>query len=303
METLAIPILIVSQREPEHLKTLNAAVRNAQPGTRILIRPGLYHESLVLDKPLELIGDGPREEIIIESTESRCVLVQADHALLRGLTIRSQVDLKGNKYYAMEIVQGRPLIENCDITSDAFACIAVHGPAANPTFRQCRIHDGGGVGLSFYEGGRGVVEDCEIFANRYAGVEICEESAPLIRHCRIHHNKGDGIWAYHSGQGTVEDCLVFGNARAGIRLEQGSHLTIRGGLIQDRIMTYRANPGLARRWILGGAVLGAAILGAIGRNLLGVLLGAMLGALIGAIIAGAISGMLGSAISSQDKGS
>ncbi|MCS7219917.1 MAG: right-handed parallel beta-helix repeat-containing protein [Anaerolineae bacterium] len=293
--------LIVSQREPEHLKTLNAAVRNAQPGTRIFIRPGLYHESLVLDKPLELIGDGPIEEIIIESTESRCVLVQADQAILRGLTIRSSVGLRGNKYYALEVIQGQPLIENCDITSDAFACVAVHGPAANPTLRQSRIHDGEGVGVSFYEGSRGIVEECEIFANKYAGVEICEDSAPVIRRCRIHHNKGDGIWAYHSGQGTVEDCLIFGNARAGIRLEQGSHLTIRDGFIQDRIITYRDNPGLTRRWTLGGAIAGAVILGAIGQNLLGILLGAMLGALAGVIIAGTISGLLGSTMSSSNR--
>ncbi len=301
METLSVPTLVVSQREPEHLQTLNAAVRNAQPGTRILVRPGLYRESLVLDKPLELIGDGPKEEIVIESTEARCVLVQAEHALLRGLTIRSQVGLKGNKYYALEIVQGRPLIEDCDLTSDAFACVAIHGPAASPILRSCRIHDGGGVGVSFYEGGRGLVEHCDIFANRYAGVEICEESAPVIRRCQIHHNRGDGIWAYHDGQGTVEDCLIFDNARAGIRLEQGSHVTIRGGLIQDRIVTYKADPGLTRRWALGGAIVGAVILGAIGRNLLGILLGAMLGAFIGAIIAGAISGMLGSAGPPQDR--
>ncbi len=301
MESLVAPTLIVSQREPEHLKTLNAAVRNAQPGTRILVRPGLYNESLILDKPLEIIGDGPREEIIVESTEARCMLVQAEHALVRGLTIRSQVGLKGNKYYALEIVQGRPLIENCDITSDTFACVAIHGPAANPILRRCRIHHGGGVGVSFYEGSRGIVEDCDIFANKYAGVEICEDSAPVIRHSRIHHNKGDGIWAYHSGQGAIEDCVIFDNARAGIRFEQGSHLTIRGGLIQDRIMTYKADPGLARRWAIGGAIVGAVILGAIGRNLLGILLGAVLGALIGAIIAGAISGMLGSAQSARDK--
>jgi len=301
METLTVSTLIVSQQEPEHLKTLNAAVRNAQPGTRILVRPGLYRESLVLDKPLEIIGDGPREKIIIESTEAYCVLVQTEHALLRGLTIRSQVGLKGNKYYALEIVQGRPLIEDCDITSDTFACVAVHGPVANPILRGCHIHDGGGVGISFYEGGRGVVEECDIFANKYAGIEICEESAPILRRCQIHHNRGDGIWVYHNGQGTIEDCMIFDNARAGVRFEQGSHVAIQGGLIRDRIITYQVNPGLARRWTLGGAMVGALILGIIGRNLLGALLGAMLGALIGAIIAGAISGMLGSTGPAPDR--
>jgi hypothetical protein len=34
----------------------------ARPGDRILVRPGLYQEGLMIDKPLEIIGEGPVQE-------------------------------------------------------------------------------------------------------------------------------------------------------------------------------------------------------------------------------------------------
>jgi len=295
VQALTVPTLIVSQQEEGHLHTLNAAVRNTPPGARILVRPGLYNEALFIDKPLEIIGDGLAADIIIESAESCCIVMQTDHALLRGLTIRSQVGLKGNKYYAIDIPRGQLEVEDCDITSDTFACVAIHGPTANPIIRRCRIHDGEGVGVSIYEGGRGVLEDCNIVGNKYAGVEICEDSTLVLRHCQVHNNRGDGIWAYHSAQATVEDCLVFDNARAGIRIQEGCDLTIRGGLVQDPVVTYKADRNISRRWVIGSAIIGAIVLGAIGKGLLGALLGAILGAMIGAIIAGTISGLLGQA--------
>ena len=39
--------------------TVGAAIKAAKPGDRILVRPGLYEEGLVVDKPLEILGDGP----------------------------------------------------------------------------------------------------------------------------------------------------------------------------------------------------------------------------------------------------
>lgn len=38
--------------------TIGAAVSAAAPGSRIIVCPGLYHEAVVIDKPLTLIGEG-----------------------------------------------------------------------------------------------------------------------------------------------------------------------------------------------------------------------------------------------------
>ena len=41
------------------------AIQNAQPQTEILVRPGLYRERIVIDKPLKIIGEGQVENILL----------------------------------------------------------------------------------------------------------------------------------------------------------------------------------------------------------------------------------------------
>ena len=44
--------------------TIGDAISTANPGDRIMVRPGLYQEGLIIDKPLEIVGDGNRDDIV-----------------------------------------------------------------------------------------------------------------------------------------------------------------------------------------------------------------------------------------------
>jgi len=105
-------------------RTLQEAIRRAQPGARILVRPGRYEEGVVLDKSLEILGDGRREEIIVESPDFHCLAIQTGAASIKGLTLRSLGGRKGNKRFAIDICQGQALLEDCDISSDTLAGVA-----------------------------------------------------------------------------------------------------------------------------------------------------------------------------------
>jgi F-box protein 11 len=61
-----VPTIIVDAMHRGHYSTLTEALKAAKPGTRILVRPGLYREGVFIDKPVELIGDGDRSDIVIE---------------------------------------------------------------------------------------------------------------------------------------------------------------------------------------------------------------------------------------------
>ncbi len=80
----APPTLIVSQDGQSRYQTVSAAVADALPRSRILVRPGRYQDSFVIDKELEIRGEGPREEIILESTANCVVSMQAESATLHG---------------------------------------------------------------------------------------------------------------------------------------------------------------------------------------------------------------------------
>jgi hypothetical protein len=61
------PVLIVSRLGMGQFKSISEAILAAAPGTKIIVKPGLYKETLKINKPLEIVGDGQMEEIVVEN--------------------------------------------------------------------------------------------------------------------------------------------------------------------------------------------------------------------------------------------
>ncbi len=234
------PVFIVSRQESHRYQTIGQALADARAGTRILVRPGLYHESLVIDKTVEIIGDGDPADIFIESTEAPCVTMQTDYAVIRGLTLRGRAGMVKKEQVAVDISHGRLLMENCDVSSDTLACIAIHGAHSNPIIWRCHIHDSKSMGILVYEYGEGIIEECDIFSNTGPGVEVRQFGNPFIRRCKIHHGERDGVLVYDKGAGVVERCDIFGNARAGVGIRKGGNPLVRLCSIHDQLNGYGA---------------------------------------------------------------
>ncbi|CAK8710797.1 hypothetical protein GKODMF_02015 [Candidatus Electrothrix gigas] len=71
------PTVVVDQNSRGDYTTITEALESVKAGVRILVRPGLYKESIVIDKPVEIIGDGDRDKIVIESFGKSAVLFEA----------------------------------------------------------------------------------------------------------------------------------------------------------------------------------------------------------------------------------
>ncbi|MFV2064482.1 MAG: hypothetical protein ACC726_13380, partial [Chloroflexota bacterium] len=61
--------IVVDQSGNGTVTTIAEAVRMAEDGDTILVRPGTYVEAVTIDKDVTLSGDGPRDEIIIMAPE------------------------------------------------------------------------------------------------------------------------------------------------------------------------------------------------------------------------------------------
>jgi parallel beta-helix repeat protein len=213
--------------------TISEAIRNADPGTRILVQPGHYQESIIINKPLKIIGDGSKADILVESTGSNCLLMQANYAEVTGLTLRCRAGLNNQGYFAVDIQQGELSLTDCDITCDSLSCVAIHGSTANPVIKNCQIHDSKENGIFVFDNGQGRVEDCDISGNGLSGVEIKNNGNPIIRGCKVHDNKSGGIFVHGNGQATVEDCDISANTLAGVTIEDSSNPIIRGCKIRN----------------------------------------------------------------------
>ena len=223
------PTVVVDWMKRGDFDTIGSAIEAAEPGTRILVRPGTYREGLVIDKPLEILGDGKREDIVVEAKGKNAVLFKSTMGRIANLTLRQR---GGGDWYCVDVTQGRLDLSDCDISSDSHACIAIHDGAA-PVVRRNRIHDGKQGGVLVHSEGRGTIEDNEITGNAYSGIEIQQGADPVVRRNRIHNGKQGGVIVHLEGRGTIEDNEITGNAYSGIEIKQGADPVVRRNRIHD----------------------------------------------------------------------
>jgi hypothetical protein len=221
--------LVVSAKGGGDYRNIPEAIQSLAAGGRLLVRPGLYREGMVIDRLVEIVGDGQREEIILACVSESCIKMQSDKATVRGLTLRQEAaSHQGQEgYFAVDIPQGRLTLENCDITSDALSCVAIHNQTANPLIRQCRIHGSADSGIYFFDNAAGTVEECDIYENQNVSVAITEGASPTIKGCSIRDGKNAGIVVWNRGAGTIEDCNIFANAKANIGVSEEGNASFR----------------------------------------------------------------------------
>jgi parallel beta-helix repeat protein len=209
--------------------TISEAIAAARPGTRIVITPGLYEEALVLDKPLELLGQGPVEEIIVRAREADAILFQANIGRVSNLTLQHT---GGGDFYAVDIAQGRLELEDCHITCNGLSVVGIHN-GADPRVRRNRIHDGSSGGILVYDGGLGTFEDNDVAGNDSNGIEARSEASPTFRRNRIHDSSQAGIFVEGGATGAYEDNDIFANRLAGVAVARGANPTVRRNRIHD----------------------------------------------------------------------
>ncbi len=219
--------VVVAKTGDADYRTIGEAVKEVAENTIIIVREGLYQESITLSKSVIIKGEGKREAIILESNKSSCVKMAADHAEIQGITIRLRVNNSLAKHHAVDIPQGKLILENCEITSDSLSCVAIHGKGANPILRKCVIHDSKQCGILIYEQGTGLIENCDIYSHTATAIEIREDANPTFRRCKIHHSKAGGVLVRDNGTGTFEDCDIFSNATHGFIIRVGGNPTVR----------------------------------------------------------------------------
>jgi len=148
--TSAKPI-VVSKLGGGDYKSINDAIKNASAGARISVRPGVYNESIEINKRVEIVGDGPITQVVVETTDANCISMKTDSALVRGLTLRNRSSSSDNKYYTVSIGQGELTLEDCDISSSALTGVGVFNSGTRAIIRRCRVHDSLESGMYFYD--------------------------------------------------------------------------------------------------------------------------------------------------------
>ena len=252
-----IRTLVVDASHPGCFTTVSDALKAAKAGDRLLVRPGFYSEGIVIDKPVDIIGDGEPGEVILEAIGEDTVLFQANRGRIANLTLRQ---MGGGKWHCVDIAQGRLEVEGCDIFGCSLACVAVHD-GADPRIRRNRIHHGARSGVYVYGKGRGIFEDNDISCNTYSGVLIKTGGNPVFRRNRIHDNRQGGVLVTDKAMGLFEENDIYTNPYGGVQIKNESNPSFRRNRIyaaeQSGVYVFQDGQGTFEgNEIFGNAVVG-----------------------------------------------
>jgi len=209
---------IIVDSSDADFSSISDAIKHVPEKTRIRVRPGTYIESIVLDKHVEIVGDGPREQIVLlSSNDASCIRVATDSAaVVRGMTIRG----RAKDHCAIDIPRGHFHLSDCIVTCETQQpCIEIHNSTAQPLIEKCIIRDGGGIFV--YNNGKGRFEECDISNNEMFGVAVTRGGDPLMSHCKMHDGQGGGILVYNNGKGRFEECDISNNKFSGVEVKTG----------------------------------------------------------------------------------
>lgn len=215
--------LIIDAAGGGDFRAIGPAIKVARPLDTIVVRPGTYRETVMIDRDVQVIGEGGRENVVIEgSYGSHVITITKGSATLKGLTIRlvgsgdTSVDYSALRVSATthvaynEARRTLPMIEDCDVMSQSGTAVSVFGEDSNPTFRNCLIHDSQFQGILVDEHGAGLIETCQISRNRVFGVVIRPGAQLVMRNCVFTGNEIGGIMVWAKGYGTFTNCRIIG---------------------------------------------------------------------------------------------
>ncbi len=127
--------------------TLREAIQDAAPNSCLLLKPGLYRESLVIQKDLQIRPADPLREVIIESLSSSVIVLDGASLLLAHLKLRGVGGKEKKPEAAVEVKSGHLVMKDCDLTSDASTVVEVKGANSEAILRRCHLHDGSAGGI------------------------------------------------------------------------------------------------------------------------------------------------------------
>ena len=206
--------------------SLKVALRQAKPGTEIALLPGVYRESVVVDKDVVILALGEPGDVVIEGVAGPVLLLRTSSATLRGLVLQAAAGQE-----PLRIEGGAPLIECCTLTGTG-VCLALTGAGAAPILRDCSILAQGATGIHVEAGAMLRIEGGRVEGFSEAGVCVETGGQVALVGAFVGHGTGTGLRVKPRGLATLEACTVSGAAGA-VELESDARAELKDCRLTD----------------------------------------------------------------------
>jgi predicted Ser/Thr protein kinase len=206
--------------------SLRVALRQAEPGTTILVLPGVYKEPVAVAKEVTIQGEGDASEIQFASG----LTVEAG-----GILTLVNVTVGNAQGVALRLRSGGAIEATDCCFKDSPGGGAELGPGSGSSFLRCWFTGNGSAGVLALGDSQAFLEDCEVSGNLDAGVHACGAANVVLRFSRMNGNEGMGLSAVDGASASMDHCALSKNEGPAVLLDRGgigrlSHCLLVGGL-------------------------------------------------------------------------
>ncbi|WUH90758.1 right-handed parallel beta-helix repeat-containing protein [Streptomyces sp. NBC_00433] len=213
-------VLRVAERGWGTHRTITAAVRAAQDGAVIHVQPGVYRESLVLDRAVSVVAEKGPGTVRIVAAHGPAVSVNGGAPLLRDVAIEGGSD----RGPAVLIGGGEAVLEQCEVSRGRVEVIR----DATAELRSCTVQDASGAGFHATGTAGAVLEDCAIRSIAGHGLMLSDAATADVRRTTVEQVTGCGVVMAGESLGTFDDCTVRNTGEAAVVVHTPARPVLRG---------------------------------------------------------------------------
>lgn len=232
---------------------LDFAIEKAPTRCRILVAPGRYKLSREITKELEIVGQGPREKVILEGNRSGQILVlKSPRIHLKNLTFQSRLE-ESAPISAISVNSGFAIIENCQITNKRGTGLSLVGSnsekfkksAPKLIVKKSQISMCGSRGILSLQYSKLEIYDSTIKNNGHNGIQLQTGATLTLENSTIEDNRF-GIEATMSARVTVKNSKIVNCRNRGLTVsDRGSSMELEDVIIQGNGSNRTGSYGLS----------------------------------------------------------
>jgi len=229
--------IIVDQNGNGNYRTIQEAINNAEPGSVIFVKNGIYREIIDIQKQISLIGEEKSSTLInpISEKNKYAVRLGAPGVILKNFGIKngapglysncvritdSNIEVKECNIYetpiGIAIWTSDNIIDSCNFwgcTDEGIALLGTSYSDCNRnTISNCVFRENND-GIELQYSSKNTIENCDFFDNSHAGIDAIYSSNDenIISDCNIYNNDAQGIYLSSSSDNQIIDCSIYNN--------------------------------------------------------------------------------------------
>ncbi|GAA5199761.1 right-handed parallel beta-helix repeat-containing protein [Rugosimonospora acidiphila] len=200
-------------------RTIGSALRAAADGGVVVVAPGVYQETLVVDRDVTITAEATDGTVVLTSAEGPGLHVRAGTVGVRGLTMRAPVLVSA----------GALALQDCDISVGE---LALTGWAV-ADITGCRIHHCDDAAVRANGDSRIQVTNCAVEDVEGSGIAMAQSSQARLVTTTVSRVTAAGLHLSDSAASCVVDCEIAEAGECGVLVDDDAALVIHSSRLRD----------------------------------------------------------------------